>query len=426
MLTDTPMIWRLVTRLLADGANPNREAAYRRRLVDVLNRMDAAAVARVHFELHLLRVESRRRTLWCAASLWLGHWLDDGEFQDFRAWLIAHGESIWQSVVADPDALVGMRPMIERKGERRATLAALNTVPGKVWQRLVANDPALADELRDEHQRWCAQLPDGGDDTAIGWAYWSLPDRAELARSFPQLWADHRERWPTDQPNPFKGFLRAVEIPGLGEVKLGDTLIGRYDNEPFVVEGLSDPLAAFDLQPDSSEFSLVIAKVRHKDGTVACNQGLGRRFQRWPSEPAVGPLPGDPPHGWQNDDHSEDDDSAARDAIDAAIQAQIAANIEGELRVVYAAAPEDADGLPIDNLAEVALAGPVRFVEIDDRDGARYESGVVDSPTWLQVAVLANDMLRQLDYQDHVYLEGVRIKRRPKGAAKVAEFLLGS
>jgi hypothetical protein len=100
--------------------------------------------------------------------------------------------------------------------------------------------------------------------------------------------------------------------------------------------------------------------------------------------------------------------------------------MEGDIRVVYAAGPDTEDGMPIDNLDEIAIKGLVRFIEIDPQDGERFESEVLDSPTWAQVAVIANRMMCQLRYDHHVYLEGIEIVRRPKGKPKVAEFVLGS
>lgn len=439
MHTDIRVTWPLLAQLRAAGAQPNQAEAWRKRLAALLGTLDAATVSRLHFELHALRVESRDRSLWCAASLWLGHWLDDQEFSAFRAWLIAHGEATWQQVRAHPDALAGLAPRIDRAGGRHAALAPLNATPGKIYQRLVADDDALDQRLRAEHDAWCAALPDGGDDTAIGWAYWTLPDAEELASRFPRLWADCGDRWPVAQADPFADFLREVRIPGLGVVKIGDTLLSRHDGRSFVVEGLSDMLAGFTVVSDDNDNGeesddddeapegTIIARVRHADGTVACNQGLSRRYQRWPHEAAEGPLPGD---SEMADDDADDPEADATldawEARDDAIQARLAAQIEGEMRVIYAAAPDDAEELPLDNLDDVAVRGPVCFVEVDAEDGERFESDVLESPTWMQVAILANRMMCELKYDHHVYLEGIEIVRRPKGKPKVAAFVLGS
>lgn len=428
--------WPLVAQLRAQGADPNKAEPYRKRLVAALDALPAAQLSRLHFELHVLRVQARERSLWAAASLWLGRWLDDGEFSDFRAWLIAHGAAVWRQVLADPDALVELTPRTDQQGRHHAALPPLNATPGKVYQKRVAHDEALDRRLRAEHEAWCAQLPDEGDDTALGWAYWSLPDGAELARRFPRLWAACGARWPAEQPDPFAAFLREVQIPGLGTVRIGDTLVSRHDGHSFVIEGLSDFMAGLrdpDDDPDADDdpAGSIIARVRHQDGTVACNQGLGRRYQRWPHEAATGPLPGDPPLGWEafdaaDADAQDDADFDAWEARDNAIQARLAAHIEGEMRVIYAAGPDDADDLPVDNLDDVAVKGLVQFIEVDPQDGERFESEVLESPTWLEVAVLANRMMCQLGYEDHVYLEGIEIVRRPKGKPKLAAFQLGS
>lgn len=434
MDVEIQVTWPLVAQLLAQGANPNKSEPYRKRLVAALGTLDAAEVSRLHFELHALRVKGRERSLWAAASLWLGGWLDDQAFSDFRAWLIAHGASVWQRVLADPDALVELTPRTDQQGCRHAALPPLNATPGKVYQKRVADDEALDRRLRAEHQAWCAQLPDEGDDTALGWAYWSLPDAEELALRFPRLWAEFGAHWPAAQAHPFADFLHVAQIPGLGTVRIGDTLISRYDGRSFVIEGLSDFMAGIraDSEDAAGQVELsdsIIARVRHQDGTVACNQGLGRRYQRWPHEAAAGPLPGDPEEqeeGADDADGAAEADLKAWEARDDAIQARLAAQIAGEVRVIYAAAPIDAEELPLDNLDEVAVRGQVRFVEVDAQDGERFESEVLEDPTWMQVAVLANRMMCELKYDHHVFLEDIEIVRRPKGKPKVAAFLLGS
>ena len=65
-------------------------------------------------------------------------------------------------------------------------------------------------------------------------------------------------------------------------------------------------------------------------------------------------------------------------------------------------------------------------METDPLDGERYESEVLSDPTWLQLAVVANQLMVTLGYEDHVYLEGFEVIRRPKGKPRIGEFVLGS
>jgi len=70
-------------------------------------------------------------------------------------------------------------------------------------------------------------------------------------------------------------------------------------------------------------------------------------------------------------------------------------------RVVYAAYKTDSNDLPINNLHETAIQGDVIF-QLND-----HTTGVINSPTWLDVALHADYMLRLIDDHHHVFLESV-------------------
>ncbi|MEQ8785062.1 MAG: hypothetical protein RIC55_02130 [Pirellulaceae bacterium] len=111
-----------------------------------------------------------------------------------------------------------------------------------------------------------------------------------------------------------------------------------------------------------------------------------------------------------------------------AINGRIAERIEGERVVCFSAFPSDDDRLPIDNLDDVPIQGKVIFrAEADDfwGEGHDYESDVVDSPTWLEVAVLADEMIKTTGDYHHQFLERVRVIDEEDGV-KVARFSMGS
>ncbi len=77
-----------------------------------------------------------------------------------------------------------------------------------------------------------------------------------------------------------------------------------------------------------------------------------------------------------------------------------------------------------DNLDETAVKGEVKFVQEHEGfwgEGSDYKSPVVKDPTWLQVALLADEMIQMTGDKDHVYLEGIREVR-----AGVYQFIMGS
>lgn len=98
--------------------------------------------------------------------------------------------------------------------------------------------------------------------------------------------------------------------------------------------------------------------------------------------------------------------------------------------VIYSAYQHDEDGIPIDNLDEIAVEGNCVFVEMGDTffgDGSSYESDVLYNPTWLDVAVLANEMIKTTGDMHHVFLEGVIHTGKEQGAGRnIVRFCMGS
>lgn len=78
--------------------------------------------------------------------------------------------------------------------------------------------------------------------------------------------------------------------------------------------------------------------------------------------------------------------------------------------VDYSAYTDDIEEEPIDNLDEIAVKGKVILVGFaDDFFGGKksrsYVSPVLENPTWLQVAVCCNEMIRTTRDTHHVFLE---------------------
>lgn len=111
-----------------------------------------------------------------------------------------------------------------------------------------------------------------------------------------------------------------------------------------------------------------------------------------------------------------------------AIRARIAARIGEDPVVAHSAYKTGPDALPIDNLDEIAFEGKIRFYaeRNPNWDEAQdYTSPVVESPTWLDVNALANDMIKTTCDYHHHFLEGIRIIGEEDGV-KVARFSMGS
>ena len=109
-----------------------------------------------------------------------------------------------------------------------------------------------------------------------------------------------------------------------------------------------------------------------------------------------------------------------------AIKERIGKEVESPVRVYYSAYRVLDDGTCVDNLDEVAVQGRCIFVDDDlEESEMTYESHLVENPTWLQVAVLADEMIRVRDVVDHIYLEGVHEASTTDGI-KTMNFIMGS
>ncbi|UXI66375.1 hypothetical protein [Tahibacter amnicola] len=111
-----------------------------------------------------------------------------------------------------------------------------------------------------------------------------------------------------------------------------------------------------------------------------------------------------------------------------AIQARVEKAIRGECLVRYAAYTESDTGEPIDNLDEIAWRGTCRFVSPPDTVhglGSAYRSPPVTDPTWLDVARMANQMLKKTQDEDHCFLEGVTLLEHD-GDVAILGFTMGS
>ena len=115
----------------------------------------------------------------------------------------------------------------------------------------------------------------------------------------------------------------------------------------------------------------------------------------------------------------------ALDAIHARIKAKI-----GRTPVVFYSAYKTVDGIPVDNLDEIAVKGEVRFVAKHDPfwggdKGKDFISATVENPTWLEVVAIADKMIRVTCDYHHCFLEAVE-RVRTIGSVRTAELFLGS
>ena len=109
------------------------------------------------------------------------------------------------------------------------------------------------------------------------------------------------------------------------------------------------------------------------------------------------------------------------DTINAAIKAK---NPEAKCHVIYSAYDSDENGDPINNLDDIAATGPVVF-ESNSYYGHDFSVRLID-PTWLDVAVVANDMIIETQDFHHIYLEGIMVIRGDHQDVSYATINMGS
>jgi hypothetical protein len=119
--------------------------------------------------------------------------------------------------------------------------------------------------------------------------------------------------------------------------------------------------------------------------------------------------------------------NAIEERVDAAYQNRFNNKPSEPLSVTYSAYKSDDNDIPIDNLDEVPVEGRVKFVaEPDSWSTKRYESSVVESPTWLDIALLADDMIKTIEDFHHVFLEAIRHVKTEADGTRIYHFTMGS
>ncbi len=119
--------------------------------------------------------------------------------------------------------------------------------------------------------------------------------------------------------------------------------------------------------------------------------------------------------------------SAANDAIQKKVEVALAKKNQ-KPSVIYSAYKSDKDGIPLDNLDEIAVMGKVIIVENADDffgNGNGYQSTVINNPTWLDLTLLANEMILIVGDFHHIYFEDVR-PMDSEGEVKLYKFVMGS
>jgi len=97
--------------------------------------------------------------------------------------------------------------------------------------------------------------------------------------------------------------------------------------------------------------------------------------------------------------------------------------------VVYYSAYNTRNDLPVNNLNRVVFKGKGVLVGKNDSfwgEGSDYESDVIENPTWLQIAVLTNAMIKKTGDYHHSFLEGITRTKENRNGVTVFSFAMGS
>jgi hypothetical protein len=103
-------------------------------------------------------------------------------------------------------------------------------------------------------------------------------------------------------------------------------------------------------------------------------------------------------------------------------------HIVGECLVRYSAFPSDEDDLPINNLQDIAIKGRVVIIQKYDSfwgEGKDFKSRVIENPTWLDLTIEANTMIKTTGDSHHRYLEDFGVLYEKNGIRYI-ELSMGS
>lgn len=123
---------------------------------------------------------------------------------------------------------------------------------------------------------------------------------------------------------------------------------------------------------------------------------------------------------------------SVRERMDAEIEDAVRAQHRKDGAIVfYSAYKSDKDDEPIYNLDKVAVKGKAVFVREGDefwggKKALDYKSAVVENPTWLQLAVIADEAIRITRDEHHVFFEGIENTKKKMDGIKVYELIMGS
>jgi hypothetical protein len=124
----------------------------------------------------------------------------------------------------------------------------------------------------------------------------------------------------------------------------------------------------------------------------------------------------------------------ASDPMHQRVDDAVKADGQEESIVYYSAYEATKEGIPIDNLDEIPMQGKIMLVD-DGSDfygsGEAYKSKTLDSPTWLELCVAANEMICTTKDKHHVFLEGIMateqvLTLQDMTEIKVCNFNMGS
>lgn len=118
------------------------------------------------------------------------------------------------------------------------------------------------------------------------------------------------------------------------------------------------------------------------------------------------------------------------DKMEKRVREAILASGQKKKYVIYSAYESDEDDNPIDNLDEIAVKGKVVLVGYADdywggEKSKEYRSEIMENPTWLQVTVAANAMIKKTRDTHHCFLETLEF-RDQEGDVALYEFGMGS
>ena len=251
---------------IVDASRADKQSAQKRQLKAALAKLDASEV-RAFAELYdvcFKKLETRR--IWGAGLILNAGYCSDDGFEYFRHWIIALGSVAYRAALSDADSLAAYPPR-RADGSIEASFEDFRYVADTVYEKKTGEELVMGDAERAVSEENFSEYP-----------------AEDLSRDFPGLWALHGNDFDTSAGAELDLTVEALDIEGLGLLRVGDILVHKFFGSGVVVSIFPDGHFDSDMKliPNGEGATCVFDFVGEKG---RCAVAVGRMFEHLWSRP---------------------------------------------------------------------------------------------------------------------------------------------